>query len=182
MMITTTGTHICMIIYNMHTTTTTLNVWWDCILDWLAFQRWYISFYCFDVFDSANNFYFGIDSFPIDGFGHWTVISYQFIYTVQGEVGVYTIVIYFHTTMVNNKKQSFWLFLLVICFFTFYVVRWASFELQLKKNWLACAQTGQKIVCWLSVYVAILLSTKPVFYFEKLASFNSPFEQQYYLV
>ena len=153
-----------MIIYNMHTTTTTLNVWWDCILDWLAFQRWYISFYCFDVFDSANNFYFGIDSFPIDGFGHWTVISYQFIYTVQGEVGVYTIVIYFRTTMVNNKKQSFWLFLLVICFFTLCVELHLSCNSK-KIGWHARrpAQNCLLIVCLcghFTVYKACVLLWK----------------------
>ena len=34
------------------------------------------------------------------------VVSYQFEYIVQDEVGGYTIVVYyFHTAMVNNKKQ-----------------------------------------------------------------------------
>ena len=35
------------------------------------------------------------------------MVSYQFGYTIQDEVGGYIIVMYFHTTMVNNKNQCF---------------------------------------------------------------------------
>ena len=44
--------------------------------------------------------------FPVPcGILHSMVISYQFRYSVQDEVGSYTIVLYFHTAMANNKKQ-----------------------------------------------------------------------------
>ena len=43
------------------------------------------------------------------------MVSYQFEYAVQDKVGGDTIVMYFHTAMVNKKKQYFWLFLLVVC-------------------------------------------------------------------
>ena len=44
--------------------------------------------------------------FPVPcGILHSKVISYQFRYSVQDEVGSYTIVLYFHTAMANNKKQ-----------------------------------------------------------------------------
>ena len=33
------------------------------------------------------------------------MVSYQFEYAVQDKVGGDTIVMYFHTAMVNNKKQ-----------------------------------------------------------------------------
>ena len=44
-------------------------------------------------------------SFPIDETFHSTVVSYQFEYAVQEKVDGYTIMMYFHTAMVNNKKQ-----------------------------------------------------------------------------
>ena len=34
---------------------------------------------------------------------------------MQDEVVGYTIVMYFYTAMINNKKQYFWLFLLLNC-------------------------------------------------------------------
>ena len=43
--------------------------------------------------------------FPFDGILHSKMVSYQFEYAVQDEVGGYTIVMYFHTAMVNNKMQ-----------------------------------------------------------------------------
>jgi hypothetical protein len=51
------------------------------------------------------------------------VVFYQFGYVVQDEVAGYTIVMYFHTAMVNNnKKQSFWLFQLDICVVNIYLL------------------------------------------------------------
>ena len=50
-------------------------------------------------------FYFWLNPTPIDESDHLKVTSYQFEYVVQDEVGGYTIVMYFHTAMVNNKKQ-----------------------------------------------------------------------------
>ena len=46
-------------------------------------------------------------SFPLlfDEIDHWKVVSYQFGYAVQDEMGGHTIALYFHTAMVNNKKQ-----------------------------------------------------------------------------
>ena len=57
------------------------------------------------ISNSRGQYYFGIISFPIDGFNHWKVVFYQFGYAVHDEVGDCTIVMYLHTAMVNNKKQ-----------------------------------------------------------------------------
>ena len=60
-------------------------------------------------------------------------------------------------TMVNNKKQYFWLSFILSC------------GNSKKYFWLACLQTRPKIVCWLSVYAATLPPIKPVFCFEKVS-------------
>ena len=62
-------------------------------------------FLLFWSFSSANDFYFEIISFPINGFDQQKEVSYQFGYAVQDEMGGHTIALYFHTAMVNNKKQ-----------------------------------------------------------------------------
>ena len=54
-------------------------------------------------------------SFPINEIYPWKVIPYHIGYIVQNEVSGDTIVINFHATTVNNKKQYFWLFSLGIC-------------------------------------------------------------------
>ena len=57
------------------------------------------------LFDSTIQNYFGIISFSIDEFLHSKVVSYQFGYAVHNEAGDCIIVMYFYTTMINNKKQ-----------------------------------------------------------------------------
>ena len=61
-----------------------------------------------------RNIYFLISNSWIGPFTD-QMVSYQIAHSVLNEVVSCTIVIYFHATMVNNKKQQFWLFLLVIC-------------------------------------------------------------------
>ena len=43
----------------------------------------------------------------------WFYINLDTLYKISGYSD--TIIIHFNITMVNNKKQSFWLFFLVIC-------------------------------------------------------------------
>ena len=45
----------------------------------------------------------------------WFPIHSDTLYKMKRVVIGPTIVIYFHTTIVNDKKQYFWLILLVIC-------------------------------------------------------------------
>ena len=52
-------------------------------------------------YSSAADFCFLFISFLFDESDHWKVISYQFEYIVQDEVGGYTIVVYFYNAMVN---------------------------------------------------------------------------------
>ena len=51
------------------------------------------------------NFCFLFIFFLFDEFDHWKVVSYEFGYVVRDEAGGCTIVMYFHTAMVNNEKQ-----------------------------------------------------------------------------
>ena len=62
-----------------------------------------------------QQFLLWIALFSSDEIGHWKVVSYQFGYAINNELGGDTIGTYFQTTMVNNKKECFWLFSLVGC-------------------------------------------------------------------
>ena len=118
----------------------------------------YVHFYCFDISYSPANIIMELYvSFPIDGFDHWKVVSYQLGYAVQDTVSDYTNSTVISITMVNNKKQYFWLSFILSC------------GNSKKYFWLACLQTRPKIVCWLSVYAATLPPSKPVFCFEKVS-------------
>ena len=66
----------------------------------------FIIFIVFDISDSLANIILNcFISFPSDGFGHWKLFSYWLLY-----------VIYFHTTMVNKKKNN-----IFIVFATYYL-------------------------------------------------------------
>ena len=67
----------------------------------------------------------------------WFLINSDTLYKMKWVV-IPPIVLYFHPAMVNNKKQKFWLLLLVVCVVNylsrvFYVVYWSLFSRQLTK-------------------------------------------------
>ena len=61
------------------------------------------------------NIIFELFSFQLVKNGQWKVILYHIGYVLHDIVGSYTIAMHFQATMVNNRKQYFWLFSLVIC-------------------------------------------------------------------
>ena len=109
-----------------------------------------------------------------------TIDPNQFGYAVQDNdnEGGYTIQIYFHTAMVNNKKQLFWLFSLVVCvackIFILLFLHGAasSFQSSTKnknKNKFLCglACRPAQNCLYLFLYAAILLSIKVTIYLGK---------------
>ena len=64
-------------------------------------------FIAVDYFIPQPTFVYKIISFLIDESNYWMAVSYWFGYAVQDEVASDTIVMYFHTNVVNNKKQYF---------------------------------------------------------------------------
>ena len=161
--------------------------WWLHLIRWWCWAIWSThiasrtifkpslesirSFLLFWYFRFTGQYYFQIISFPFDQILHSKMVSYQFEYAVQDKVGGDTIVMYFHTAMVNKKKQYFWLFLLVVCVVNYlscvsYAVRWSLIR---EKNWkiffvVDLAQTRQKIT-------VVCLFTRPFLPLRSLCYF-----------
>ena len=62
-----------------------------------------------DHFVPQTTFFWNIP-FPINWIGHWKVFSHNVRYVLHNEVGGDIIVMKFYSTMVENRKEYFWLF------------------------------------------------------------------------